>query len=316
MAGDIGSVLNNPLRKDHWIKRGIAYIIDSIIIYVVFVIIVMLGTFLMVGAIIGGAMTGAPIAGVAGGLMILFALIIVAIVFSIGYWIYFDAKGGTPGKKFMKLRPIALQGEMDYTKAAIRNGSKIVGGFIGSMVEGAVGIVLIGLVIEIIIVLLDVYLGITSGKDPRQKYTDTIANTTVVRTDIEEDVEGMRYVPSLPTPPPMPAPISPPEPQEISSSASTQKSASTPEHDTTPLTLTEAESASVKKEPEEIALTKTETVEKYMELFEINQERASELYDAGYKRLEDFQDAIVEDLILVDKINPTIARSIINKIPS
>ena len=52
-----------------------------------------------------------------------------------------------------------------------------------------------------------------------------------------------------------------------------------------------------------------------MELFEIDEQRALELYNAGYKKLDDLGDAIIEDLIMVDKINPTIARNIISKYP-
>jgi uncharacterized RDD family membrane protein YckC len=307
MADGIGSIFSNPDRKDHWIKRGIAYIIDSVIITVIYIIIVLTGTMIFVGSVVGGAMTGNAVGGVFGGLLILFLFILIAIIFSIAYWIYFDAKGGTPGKKFMKLTPIALIGEMSYTKAAIRNGSKIVGGFIGGMIEGAVGIMLIGFLIELIIVFLDMYLGITSGKDPRQKYTDIIADTTVIRTDVQEDVEGMRYVP----PAPIPVPAAPPPP--ISKSEPTLEPATKTEPETVPTHLSEVDSTTKEQVPEKKILSREDTVKKYAELFEINEERALELYKAGYKSLEDLKDAIVEDLILVDKINPTIARRIIKK---
>ena len=198
MPHTFSSIFANPTTKDHWIKRAIAYIIDSVILFVISFVIIMIGAMLFIGAVIGGATSGNPVGGVFGGLLILFVFILLAFIITILYWIILDAKGGTIGKKLMKLTPIALQGEMGYTKAAIRNGSKIVGGFIGAMVEGAVGIILIGLIIELIIVFLDWYLGITSNEDPRMKFTDKIAGTTVIRTDIQENIDDLKFV--TPTP--------------------------------------------------------------------------------------------------------------------
>jgi uncharacterized RDD family membrane protein YckC len=313
LSGGLGGIFDNPKRKDHWIKRGVAYIIDSIIITVVYVIIVMIGTMIFIGSVIGGAMSGDPIGGTFGGLLILFLFIIIAMFFSIAYWIYFDAKGGTPGKKFMKLKPISLVGEMTYTKAAIRNGSKIVGGFIGGMIEGAVGIMLIGFLIELIIVILDTYMGITSGKDPRQKYTDTMADTTVVRTDLEEDVEGMRFIPALPVPTTTNAPVQEPGLR----AAGTTKNENTDDDSKEPpqeLPLKEpAKEDESAKDLEKKLEEQNEIIQKYIEFFEITEERAQVLYDSGYKRLADFKDAIAEDLVMVEKINPTIARNIVKK---
>ena len=59
--------------------------------------------------------------------------------------------------------------------------------------------------------------------------------------------------------------------------------------------------------------TQDKTVKRYSEFFEIDEVRALALYNAGYKHLEDFKDAIVDDLIMVEIINPTIARLIIKK---
>ena len=50
------------------------------------------------------------------------------------------------------------------------------------------------------------------------------------------------------------------------------------------------------------------------EFFRISEARALDLYDAGYKHFKDIEDAIVQDLIMVNDINPTVAREIIDKI--
>lgn len=191
-------VMNDQQLKDHWVKRVIAYIIDEVIVTAIFILIIFIGALIFIGAVIGGAMTGNVMGGVVGGLLIFLLLIMIALVFTVVYWIYFDAHGGTPGKKIMKLKPVALEGEMDYVKAAIRNGSKIVGGFIGGMFGTMIGETLfIPTIVASIIVLIDAFLGIDRGEDPRRKYTDYIAGTTVVRTDITET-----FAPAPETPPP------------------------------------------------------------------------------------------------------------------
>jgi cytoskeletal protein RodZ len=181
------------------------------------------------------------------------------------------------------------------------------------------------LLIEIIIVLIDVYLGITSGKDPRQKYTDTIADTIVIRTDIEEDVEAMRYVPPQTTTPTPSSGASTSEPTKVTSNNLTpESSAPEPTSETTKTTTIQQEPegtidkavdvGSVAEDIAKVSAAENETMNRFMELFEITEERAQALYKAGYKKLDDFKDAIVEDLVMVDQINPTIARRIIDKI--
>ncbi len=48
--------------------------------------------------------------------------------------------------------------------------------------------------------------------------------------------------------------------------------------------------------------------------FNIDQHRAYQLYYAGFKSLEDFQDKTVDDLIQVEDINPTVAKRIILRV--
>jgi hypothetical protein len=55
------------------------------------------------------------------------------------------------------------------------------------------------------------------------------------------------------------------------------------------------------------------SVKQFMELFDISEVRAVNLYKAGYKKPDDFKDAETSDLVTVEKINPTVARHIIEK---
>jgi uncharacterized RDD family membrane protein YckC len=192
-------VMNDQQLKDHWIRRGIAYIIDSIIVFGVGFFLLIIGIIFFIGSAAGGAMSGNPVGGFVGGLIIFLIFLLIAFLFSIAYWIYFDAKGGTPGKRIMRLKPVALEGEMDYAKALIRNLPKIVGAFLAWFLLG----LLIGTIVEVIFVALNAYMGISKGEDPRRKYTDFMAGTTVVRTDVQET-----FAP-IPTTPPAPMPGAP-----------------------------------------------------------------------------------------------------------
>ena len=51
-----------------------------------------------------------------------------------------------------------------------------------------------------------------------------------------------------------------------------------------------------------------------MDLFDIDRVRAENIYNVGYKQLKDMNDAILEELLCIDRINPTIAKRIINKL--
>ena len=57
-------------------------------------------------------------------------------------------------------------------------------------------------------------------------------------------------------------------------------------------------------------------IEAYMNDFGINREKSENLYDAGYSRWSDFSEAIPEDLLMVEGINPTVARRIISNVNS
>jgi len=158
----------NKALQDHWIKRVIAFIIDAIIVWIVsFLIVVVAFPIWWAGGGFGGLFFGLG--------AVLLAL------FTILYWLIQEGfMGGTIGKKIMGLRVVGTTGQMDVVKAAIRNVTKI----------------------HFLLLLLDWIVGLATEGDPRQKFTDRFAGTTVVRTDqhayLEEQFRQMA------TPPPHP----------------------------------------------------------------------------------------------------------------
>ncbi len=103
--------------------------------------------------------------------------------------------GGTFGKKLAALHVVALDGAMDFPRALIRNISKI----------------------HWVFLLLDSLLGAATPGDPRQRFLDRVARTTVTRVDqqayIEEQFRMMQHVPPRPMAPPpgaYPPPAAPP----------------------------------------------------------------------------------------------------------
>ena len=104
------------------------------------------------------------------------------------WWVYsmlFEgAIGATLGKKLVSLQVVATDGLMDLPRAMIRNVSKVYWLFF----------------------LVDLLLGALTPGDPRQRYMDRVAHTTVTRVDqqayMEEQFRMMQHVPPHPTPPP------------------------------------------------------------------------------------------------------------------
>ena len=50
--------------------------------------------------------------------------------------------------------------------------------------------------------------------------------------------------------------------------------------------------------------------------FHMSRDKAENLFDAGYSRWSDFSEAIPEDLVMIEGINPTVARRIISTVRS
>ena len=61
-------------------------------------------------------------------------------------------------------------------------------------------------------------------------------------------------------------------------------------------------------------LKRDRMIDAYISDFGINRDKAENLYDAGYSRWSDFTEAIPEDLLMVQGINPTVARRIISTV--
>lgn len=107
---------------------------------------------------------------------------------SLIWWVYsfvFEgAVGGTVGKKLVSLHVVATDGTMDLPRALIRNVSKVFAP----------------------LVLIDLIVGMATEGDPRQRYLDRIAHTTVTRIDqqayMEEQFRMMQHAPPHPMAPP------------------------------------------------------------------------------------------------------------------
>lgn len=174
----------NKALQEHWIKRVVAYIVDVIIVLVIsIVLVVVLFPFVWLTGGFGAFFFG-------------LSTVILGLV-AILYWIVQDGfMGGTIGKQVLGLRVVGTTGPVDVVKAAIRNVSKI----------------------HIVLLVVDWLVGVATEGDPRQKFTDRLAGTTVVRTDahgyVEEQFRQMATPPPHPSAPtaggPSPAPQAPP----------------------------------------------------------------------------------------------------------
>jgi uncharacterized RDD family membrane protein YckC len=138
--------------QDHWIRRVIAFVIDSIVVGV--------STF-FIGSIIW--LPFAPMAMATGLPWYMFNPLFFpffAGVLSVLYFAFLETYyGGTFGKRIMKLETTRLNGQKPPLDSAfIRNASKIYWA----------------------LVLIDTIIGLASAEDPRQKATDRIAGTIVI----------------------------------------------------------------------------------------------------------------------------------------
>ena len=178
MPTGVDLIGNNAALQEHWLKRVIAIVIDAIIISVIVILL---------NAVFGNSIFRL-------GFWWLFVFGIVWVL----YATILEGSSGraTIGKRAVSLQVVAIDGAMNVEKALIRNLSKI----------------------NPLFVLIDWVIGIATQGDPRQRYLDRIARTSVTRVDanayIEEQFRQMQYVPPRPTPPPagawgQPAPAQP-----------------------------------------------------------------------------------------------------------
>ena len=161
--------------QDHWLRRLIAAIIDSIIIWVVATIILTLAR--LPALFVGAAPTFIGTSEILQG-----------ILFFLYAWFMEFSRGATLGKQIMNLKVTTTQGALPSPdKALFRNISKI----------------------HWVLWLVDTLLGLALPGDPHQKYSDRWAGTTVVST-----IERGLILPTPPSassaPPTSPSPPSPP----------------------------------------------------------------------------------------------------------
>jgi uncharacterized RDD family membrane protein YckC len=136
----------DPYLQEHWIKRAIAYIIDSIIVGVATAILLAIALF---PSFIANPVTFVNIFSFPFAMGLLYIL-----YFPIAETMY----GATIGKSLLGLKVVTkTDGKPSFEKAFIRNISKIHG----------------------VLLLLDLIGGLITSTDLHQKYTDRIANTTV-----------------------------------------------------------------------------------------------------------------------------------------
>jgi uncharacterized RDD family membrane protein YckC len=129
-----------------WKKRFVALLID--------VIMVTLFLWVIIAVVY-------PLIAITNMFSILNIWIPLAAILIIVYFTYFEGKyATTPGKKVMKIKVEAIKGKMGYSKAFIRNLSKILW----------------------LPLIVDVIIGFFMGK-PRRRCLDRLAKTQVVKVD-------------------------------------------------------------------------------------------------------------------------------------
>lgn len=148
--------------QDHWIRRFVAFIIDSIIIGACTLIIAGIIAIPFIATILA---TGWP-----WYVFNPFSFPFFAGVFSVFYFALLETYyGSTIGKRLMNLGVIKLNGQkIGLDSALIRNGSKVYW----------------------ILILVDTLIGLATPGDPQQKVTDRIAGT-IVRSTATSPLAGV-----------------------------------------------------------------------------------------------------------------------------
>jgi uncharacterized RDD family membrane protein YckC len=145
MVSALNIIGSDKTLQEHWVKRFVAIIIDSLLLYVIvgilFVFLIDDGIWTLKFQAIWSTSSG-----------------VVMFVYSF----LLEANGGaTLGKKVLDLRVISISDdEVDITKALIRNISKIHG----------------------VLFIFDFIVGFVTDGDPKQRMLDRVAGTTVVVT--------------------------------------------------------------------------------------------------------------------------------------
>ena len=195
MPSAIDLIGRNPALQEHWIRRFFAGLIDGIVVAVVYLL------FVLPLAFLGLAWYVAPL--LYGAVWVVYSMLLEAL---------FSA---TIGKRLLKLRVVAIDGNLDVMHCVIRNISKIYW----------------------LLFLLDVIIGGVTQGDPRQRLFDRLAGTTVTRVDqgayMEEQFRMMQHAGPYPmTMPQAPPPKTNPPPAPGSAQAAPTAQGSWPQQGT------------------------------------------------------------------------------------
>src|SRR2546427_4746098 len=168
MPSAIDLIGHNPALQDHWFRRLGAALIDGIVVAVIFLLFALPLAFLVLAWYVVPFLYG---------------------VIWLGYSMLLEAIfGATVGKRLLKLRVVAIDGNLDIMHTLVRNISKIYW----------------------LPFLLDVIIGGVTQGDPRQRLLDRIARTTVTRVDQGADMEEQFPMRQHAGPHPMTMPQAPP----------------------------------------------------------------------------------------------------------
>ncbi len=146
--------------QEHWFYRLIAYIIDAIIVGIAVYILELIVSLALFPPAIAFPIIGFPFLALAFSLAAVLGSLAFVFYFTFAEWLY----GTTIGKNLFHLRVVVVDGtKLDFGKAFTRNISKIFW----------------------VLLLLDILGGLVSKTRRGQKYSDYIANTNVVRMEIQ-----------------------------------------------------------------------------------------------------------------------------------
>jgi uncharacterized RDD family membrane protein YckC len=151
------AVRTNTSLQNLWTRRAIAFIIDSLILLVVLAVLSVVLAIILAPVLV---FSWDAYSGFFSGFSAIFGLIIVW-----GYYVALEGSAGaTIGKRFMELKVRSLTGNMNYTKAFVRSFTKA------------------WLPLFTALFALDLIIGFLTEGDPKQRFSDVVADTAVVHT--------------------------------------------------------------------------------------------------------------------------------------
>jgi uncharacterized RDD family membrane protein YckC len=151
------AVRTNTSLQNLWTRRAIAFIIDSLILLVVLAVLSAVLAIILAPVLV---FSWDAYSGFFSGFSAIFGLVIVW-----GYYVALEGSAGaTIGKRFMELKVKSHKGNMNYTKAFVRSFTKA------------------WLPLFAALFALDLIIGFLTEGDPKQRFSDVVADTAVVHT--------------------------------------------------------------------------------------------------------------------------------------